>query len=72
MVTGSATCLKYLEDKKTDKVVSREKGIFDIYVIDIYLTSARSNMWVFDNGSVAKIYNSQQDLRNKGIWRGPR
>jgi hypothetical protein len=52
-------CLKYLEDKKVGKVVAREKGIFDIQVIDIYLTSARSNMWVFDTSSVANIYNSQ-------------
>jgi hypothetical protein len=58
-------CPKYLEDKKADKVVAREKGIFDIHVIDIYLTSACSNTWVFDTGSVANIRNSQQDLRNK-------
>jgi hypothetical protein len=47
-------CSKYLEDKKAGKVVARDKGIFDIHVIDIYLTSACSNMWVFDTGSVAK------------------
>jgi hypothetical protein len=58
-------CPKYLEDKKADKVVARDKGIFDIHVIDIYLSSAHSNMWVFDTGSVANIYNSQHDLRNK-------
>jgi hypothetical protein len=58
-------CPKYLEDKKASKVVARDKGIFDIHVIDIYLTSARSNTWVFDTGSVANICNSQQDLRNK-------
>jgi hypothetical protein len=58
-------CLKYLEDKKAGKVVAKEKGIFDIHVIDIYLTSALSNTWVFDTGSVANICNSQQDLRNK-------
>jgi hypothetical protein len=51
-------CLKYLEDKKDNKVVAREKGIFDIYVIYIYLTSARSNMWVLDTDSIANIYNS--------------
>jgi hypothetical protein len=43
---------KYLEDKKAGKVVARDKGIFDIHVIDIYLTSAHSNTWVFDTGSV--------------------
>jgi hypothetical protein len=58
-------CLKYLEDKKAGKVVAREKGIFDIHVIDIYLTSARNNTWVFDTSSVANICNSQQDLRNR-------
>jgi hypothetical protein len=58
-------CLKYLEDKKAGKVVAREKGIFDIHVIDIYLTSARSNTWVFNTTSVANICNSQQDLRNR-------
>ena len=31
---------KYLVDKKDGKV---KKGIFDIHVIDVYLTSARSN-----------------------------
>ena len=36
-------CPKYLEDKKDGKVVGREKGIFDIHVIDVYLTCARSN-----------------------------
>jgi hypothetical protein len=58
-------CLKYLEDKKAGKVVAREKGIFDIHVIDIYLTSAHNNTWVFDTSSVANICNSQQDLRNR-------
>jgi hypothetical protein len=58
-------CRKYLEDKKAGKVVAKEKGIFDIHVIDVYLTSVRSNTWVFDTGSVANIWNSQQDLRNK-------
>jgi hypothetical protein len=58
-------CRKYLEDRKAGKVVAKEKGIFDIHVIDIYLTSARSNTWIFDTGSVANICNSKQDLRNK-------
>jgi hypothetical protein len=58
-------CPKYLEDKKADKVVARDKGIYDIHVIDIYLTSAHSNTWVFDTGSVAHICNSHQDLRSK-------
>ena len=52
-------CPKYLADKKDGKV----KGIFDIYVIDVYLTNARSSAWVFDTSSVAHICNSKQ-----GLW----
>ena len=48
-------------DKKNGKV----KGIFDIHVIDVYLTNARSSSWVFDTGSVAYICNSKQGLRIK-------
>ena len=55
-------CPKYLADKKDGKA---NKGIFDIHVIDVYLTSARSNPWVFDTCSVAKISNSKQELQNK-------
>ena len=53
---------EYLVDKKDGKV---NKGIFDIQVIDVYLTSARSNPWVFDTCLVAKISNSKQELQNK-------
>jgi hypothetical protein len=56
---------KYHEDKKAVKVVNTDKGICDIHVIDIYLTSARSNTWVFDTGFAAHICNSQQDLKSK-------
>ena len=52
---------KYLADKKDGKV----KGIFDIHVIDVYLTNARSSTRVFDTGSVANICNSKQGLRSK-------
>src|SRR4051812_35019513 len=55
-------CPKYLADKKDGKV---NKGIFDIHVIDVYLTNARSSTWVFDTGSVAHICNSKQELRIK-------
>src|SRR3989337_3654843 len=48
-------CPKYLADKKDGKA---NKGIFDIHVIDVYLTTARSSTWVFDTGSVAHICNS--------------
>ena len=44
-------CPKYLVDKKDGKV---NKGIFDIQVIDVYLTSIYSSPWVFDTCSVAK------------------
>ena len=55
-------CPKYLADKKDGKV---NKGIFDIHVIDVYLTNARSSTWVFDTGSVANICNSEHGLRIK-------
>ena len=55
-------CPKYLADKKAGKA---NKGIYDIHVIDVYLTSTRSSTWVFDTGSVANICNSIQGLRNK-------
>src|SRR3989337_2808980 len=45
-------CPKYLADKKAGNV---NKSIFDIHVIDVYLTSARSSAWAFDIGSVANI-----------------
>jgi hypothetical protein len=57
-------CPKYLADLKAGIIV-KKKGIFDIHVIDVYLTSARSSAWVFDTGSVAHICNSKQDLQNK-------
>ena len=53
---------EYLADRKDGKV---NKGIFDIHVIDVYLTSAHSSAWVFDTGPVAHICNSKQELRNK-------
>ena len=49
-------------DKKDGKV---NKGIFDIQVIDVYLTSVYSSPWVFDTCSVAKISNSKQELQDK-------
>ena len=49
-------------DKKDGKV---NKGIFDIHVIDVYLTSVYSSPWAFDTCSVAKISNSKQELQNK-------
>ena len=52
-------CPKYLVDKKDGKV---NKSIFDIHVIDVYLTSARSISWVFGTYLVAKISNSKQEL----------
>ena len=55
-------CPRYLADKNDGKV---NKGIFDINVIDVYLTNARSSAWVFDTGYVAHICNSEQGLRIK-------
>ena len=53
-------CPKYLADKD-----GKMKGIFDIHVIDVYLTNARSSAWLFDTGSIAHICNSKQGLRIK-------
>ena len=39
------------------------KGIFDIHVIDVYLTNALNSAWVFDTGSVSNICNLKQ-----GLW----
>ena len=50
---------KYFVDKKNGKV----KGIFDIHVVDVYFTNARSSACVFDTGSIANICNSKQ-----GLW----
>ena len=44
----------YLVDKKDGKV----KGIFDIHVIDVYLTNACNSAWVFDTGSVSDAPDS--------------
>src|SRR3954470_20443044 len=53
-------CPKYLEDKKARKIFRRDKGIFDIHVIDLFLTSAGDKSWIFDTRSVAHISNSSQ------------
>jgi hypothetical protein len=42
-----------------------ERHLFDIHVINVYLTSAHCSAWVYDIGSVANIYNSKQELRNR-------
>ena len=42
---------EYLVDKKDGKV---NKGIFDIQVIDVYLTSVYNSPWVFDTCLVVK------------------
>ena len=51
-----------MADEKDGKV---NKGIFDIHVIDVYLTGACSGPSVFDTGSVAKISNSKRELQDK-------
>ena len=40
------------------------ESIFDICVIDVYLTSTPSSTWVLDTGSVANIGKSKQKLWN--------
>ena len=55
-------CPRYLADKKDGKI---NKDIFDMHVIDVYLTSIHSSRWVFYTGLVAKISNSKQGLRIK-------
>ena len=57
-------CPKYLADKKGGNV---NKGIYDIHVIDVYLTNSRCSAWVFDTCSVSHICNSKQELWNR--WR---
>jgi hypothetical protein len=37
----------YLANKKAGTI----KGIFDIHIIDVYLTSARCSAWVYDIGT---------------------
>ena len=48
-----------------DKAGKVNKSIFDICLIDVYLTSTPSSTWVLDTGSVDDIGNSKQKLRNK-------
>jgi hypothetical protein len=50
-------CPKYLADKKNGKI---NKGIYDIHVIDVYLTSSPNSAWVFDTGSIAHKCNSKR------------
>ena len=59
---SNQNCPKYLTDKKA---TNTKQGIYDIHVIDVYLTNSRCSAWVFDTGSVAHICNSKQELRNK-------
>src|SRR3954469_2575714 len=56
---------KYLKDKKAGKVAKRDEGIFDIHIVDLFLTSVGNTSWILDIGSVAHISNSTQGLRNK-------
>src|SRR4051812_20640709 len=58
-------CPKYLKDKKAGKVAKRDEGIFDIHIVDIFLTSAGNTSWILDTGSIAHISHSVQGLRNK-------
>ena len=53
---------KYLADKKDGKV---NKGIFDIQVIDVYLTSVYSSPGYLILVRLLKISNSKQEIQNK-------
>src|SRR3954467_13782521 len=48
-------CPKYLKDKKAGKVVKRDEGIFDIHIVDLFLTSAGNTSYILDTGSFAHI-----------------
>ena len=77
-------CPKYLKDKKAGKVAKRDEGLFDIHIVDLFLTSVGNTSWILDTGSVAHISNSIQGLRNRrrllkgevtmrvGTWRSAR
>ena len=56
------SCPKHLAAKKDGKV---NTGIFDIQIIDVYLTNVRSSPCIFDTSSVAKSSNSKHELQNK-------
>ena len=60
---------KYLADKKDGKV---NKGICDIHVIDVYLTSTRSNSWVFDTGALLIFVTHSRSCGINGDWRRTR
>jgi hypothetical protein len=64
MVTGSAISRSTLKTRRPARF-ARDKCMCDIHIIDIYLTSAQSNTWIFDTGSVAHICNPRQDLKSK-------
>ena len=51
-------------DKKSWQL---QQSIFDIRVIDVYLTSTPCSTWVLDTGSVAIISDLKQKLRTE--WR---
>ena len=54
-------------DKKDGEV---NKGIFDIQVVDVCLTSVYSSPWVFDTCSVAKISNWKEELYKQRLVEG--
>jgi hypothetical protein len=54
-------CPKYLAEN--NKTGASSSGISDIHIIDVYLTSPKSNSWVFDTRSIANICNTMQEVR---------
>ena len=55
-------CPKYLVEKKKTGGSTSSSRIFDIHGIDVFLTSSKSNSWVFDTRSITNICNTMQGL----------
>ena len=41
-------CPKYLKDKKAGKVAKRDEGIFDIHIVDLFLTCVGNTSSILD------------------------
>ena len=53
-------CPKYLADKKDDKV---NESIYDIHVIDVYITSVYSNPSVFDMVQLLRVVTRNRSCK---------
>ena len=65
LLQGNGSLEAELSQILSGKEGRQHKGICDIHVIDVYLTSSCSSSWVFDTGAVAHICNPKQELWNK-------